>query len=202
MKDLVLVGSGGHAKVVVSTARAAGRTIAAILDVDPGRHGTEVLGIAVTGDLELAGRYGECEFLLAFGSNDGRRRLSEHLGVSWGTLVHPSTVIDGSVEIQDGSVVMAGAIIQPGTVVGRQAIVNTGCTIDHDCRLKDFSHVAPGCHLSGSVSVGTGTLIGVGSCARPGVSVGDWSIVGAGSVIVSDLPGGRTCYGNPARAVE
>lgn len=198
---VVVLGAGGHAKVVISTLRAAGYEIEAVFDDDPTKHGSQIMGIPIKGALsEAAGRdykYG----VVAVGDNAVRKAISERIiGFSWLTVVHPHAYVEASVCLGEGTVVFAGAVLQTDTVVGRHAIINTGATIDHDCVLGDFVHTAPGAHLSGDVTVDEGALVGIGSATIPGVHVGAWSVIGAGSVIVSDVDVQSTVVGVPGRA--
>ena len=91
-------------------------------------------------------------------------------------------------------------MIQPDAHLGAHVIVNTGATIDHDCAIGDFAHVAPGVHLSGGATIGEGVLLGIGCCVKPGASVGAWATVGAGAAVVRDVPEGAVALGVPAAA--
>jgi len=84
-------------------------------------------------------------------------------------------------------------------VLGRHVIVNTGATIDHDCIVGDFAHIGPGVHLAGMVKVGAGAFLGIGSVVLPGLAIGEWSMVGAGAVVIRDVPDRVTAYGVPAK---
>ena len=117
-------------------------------------------------------------------------------------MVHPAAWVDLSVELGPGAVVFAGAVIQPRTVVGAHAIVNTAASIDHDCRIGRFAHLAPGVHLAGTVTVGDGAFLGIGTVAIPGVTIGEWTQVGAGAAVVRDLPARVRAVGVPARPLE
>lgn len=195
---LALIGGGGHARVVLATLRTLGVAVAAVLDDDPGRWGTELDGVPVRGPVaENAG--GFRRGVLAVGDNRARRRLANGLELEWATVVHPRAWVDPGARLGPGTVVFAGAVIQPGASLGSHVIVNTAASIDHDCRLGDFVHVAPGCRLAGAVTVGEGALLGVGSVAVPGMEIGAWAVVGAGAAVVSDLPAGCVATGVPAR---
>lgn len=194
--QIAVVGAGGHAKVVVATAQAAGFDVVGIYDDDRLRRGDTLLGVKVRGAVAEAG---EQPAVLGIGENVVRRKLAEDLKCTWVTVVHPQAIVHESVEIGAGTVVFAGAVIQPETVIGRQAIVNTGATIDHDCHIGDYVHVAPGVNLAGSVAVEEGVLMGIGACAIPGISVGAWAIVGAGAAITADVPAHVVARGVPAR---
>ena len=195
-----VLGSGGHARVVVSAMQAAGTTVMGVFDDDPARMGADVDGVPVLG------RLGEhlpldAPLVLAIGSNAVRARLAAALEgqVEWATVVHPTAWVHRTVRLGMGTVVFAGAIVQPGTTIGMHAIVNTGACIDHDGQVGDFVHIAPGCHLAGTVVLGDGVFCGVGTSIVPGVTVGAWTTVGAGGVVVSDLPEKVVAVGVPAR---
>lgn len=198
---MVVLGAGGHGKVVVATLKAAGFIVAGVYDDDPYKWGQQVLGVPVVGSTELLAGGATCPAVLAVGDNRARSEIARRLGqaCTWVTVIHPNAYVHPSVQLGDGTVVFAGAVIQPDAVVGDHCIVNTGATIDHDCVIGSFSHIAPGAHLAGGVRVGVGTLIGVGSALIPGVSVGDWSVVGAGAVVIRDVQDKTTVVGVPAR---
>jgi len=199
-----IAGGGGHAKVVIETARATGRVLpVGVLDDDPSRAGLEVLGVPVRGTLDptAVARLGVTRMVLAIGDNRAREQLAARLDglVRWVTLVHPAAVVAASARLGEGTVVFAGAVIQPDAVLGEHVIVNTGASIDHDCVVGAMAHIGPGARLAGTVSVGRGALLGIGSCAIPGCRIGDWVTVGAGGVVVGELPAGVVARGVPAR---
>lgn len=197
---VVVLGAGGHAKVVISTLQAMGCTILAALDDNQARWGTEILGVPIQGPMEKLTAMSNVVGVIAIGDNADRRRIAGHFDqVEWATVVHPRAYVHPAVDLGAGTVVLAGAIIQPDVVIGEHAIINTGATVDHDCRLGAFAHVAPGVHLAGGVTVGEGVLLGVGSCVIPGRTVGEWTRVGAGGAVVHDLPAHVTAVGVPAR---
>jgi sugar O-acyltransferase (sialic acid O-acetyltransferase NeuD family) len=195
---IALLGAGGHAKVVIGALQAVGYTDLAVYDDDPRRTDTTVLGAPVLGRIEEAVRSVCAGALLCIGSNTVRHRLGA-LPLPWMTLVHPRAWVHDSVVLEPGCVVFAGAIIQPDARIGAHAIVNTSASVDHDCVLGDYSQVTPGVHLGGNVVLGEGAFLGVGAMAKPGVRIGAWSVVGAGAVVVSDLPERVLAVGVPAR---
>jgi len=201
-RTAAVLGAGGHGKVVIATLRAAGWEVASAWDDAEARWGEEVLGVPIRGPLERAGEAGAEGYVLALGSNRQRRRLAEALDLPWVSAVHPAAVVHPSVALGPGTVVFAGVVIQPDSGVGRHAIVNTAASVDHDCRLGDFVHVAPGVRLAGGVTVGEGGLLGIGSSVLPGLAVGAWATVGAGAAVVRKVPDGATVAGVPARLLE
>ncbi|AWN23741.1 transferase [Deinococcus irradiatisoli] len=199
MSGILIVGAGGHAKVVLSTLLASNYHVEGCLDEQPSRWGTSVLGYPVLGGLELLERP-DRRAVLAIGNNQARRTLSERYpAVEWVSAVHPQAVVDASVVIGVGSVVFAGAVVQADTTIGNHVIVNTAATVDHDCVLEDYVHVAPGTHLAGQVRLEQGAFLGIGSVATPGITVGEWTTVGAGGVVIRDLLPHSVAVGVPAR---
>lgn len=199
--SVIVIGAGGHGKVVVSTLLAAGIDVAGIFDDDERKWGLEILGVPVGGPVVKAEGH-DLLAVLGIGSNGARKHLADTLGMGWATAVHPQAWIHPSVRLGEGSVVFAGAVIQPDAKVGKHVIVNTGALIDHDCEVGDFAHVAPGTQMAGQVTLEEGAFLGIGSSAIPGVRVGAWATVGAGAAVVDDLPGGVTAVGVPARVLE
>ena len=197
---LLVVGAGGHAKVVIDAAEAAGFEIAGVIGTDT--DAPEILGHAVSrdgGDVLADG------FIVAIGDNATRARyFAEYRasGLAPASVVHPSIILGSDVEIGAGTFIAAGVVINTGTRIAEDCILNTGCTVDHDCIIGAHAHIGPQVALCGGVALGEGVLLGVGSCASPRASVGEWSIVGAGAAIVGELPSHSVCVGVPARVVR
>lgn len=200
-RPLHVIGAGGHAKVVIATARAAGFSVRAVYDDQEATWGGTVLGVPIVGSTAmLAGLDPEHEAVVAVGSNSARRKLSEQqIDRRWATVVHPSAQLHDSVVLGEGTVVFANVAIQPDARLGRHVIVNTSASVDHDCQLGDFVHVAPGARLAGNVAVEDGCFLGIGVAVIPGRRIGAWTTVGAGAVVVSDLGDHLIAIGVPAR---
>lgn len=144
------------------------------------------------------------QVVIAVGDNAAREDVSVKLRNSgkhliFPTVSHPSAIISRRSSFGMGSMLCAGSISIAGTVAGTFCIINTSATVDHDCKLGDFVHIAPGVNLCGNVHVGDRTLVGVGSVVRPDITIGSDTIIGAGSVVVSDIPSGVVAYGNPCQ---
>jgi sugar O-acyltransferase (sialic acid O-acetyltransferase NeuD family) len=195
----VIVGAGGHAKVVIDAMLCGGtpREAIGVRDGNAARAGGELLGFAIaTPELPQGTRDA---LHIAIGNNGVRARLHEKAARSaFVTVVHPAATVAHSATLGAGSFVAAGAIVGPAAQTGKSVIVNHGAVIDHDCSVGDFSHVAPNATLGGCVTVGLRVLIGAGAVVLPGVSVGDDAIVGAGAVVLGDIGAGETWAGNPA----
>lgn len=198
--SLNIFGVGGHSKVVINAAKLAGITISNLFDDNPMTHNTELCGIKVIGSIvdSIGGNA-----IIAIGDNKIRRKISSiFTQQNWQTVIHPSAIISTDVLIGEGSVIMAGAIIQPGTIIGKHCIINTGTCIDHDCVIGDFVHIAPNCSLAGGVSVSEGAFIGIGTSIIPNKTIGKWTTVGAGSVIIDNQPDMCTTFGIPAKPLK
>ena len=206
--EIVLVGGGGHCKVVISIIKKLDTfNITGISDLKE-NLGKEVLGIMTkyTDDqLEELHDKGIKYALVTLGSvgnPDNRIRLFEMLkqiGFEIPVIISKNAIVDESVEMDEGTVIMPGVIINPGTKIGKNCIINTGAIIDHDCMIGDHVHIAPGVTLSGSVKIGTGSHIGTGASAIHGIEIGSRVIVGAGSVVVNTIQDNKKVMGVPAR---
>lgn len=203
---VVIIGGGGHAKVVIEALRAAGFPPPLGI-LDPRPPAPEVLGVSVLGGNELLGRLreeGACDAVVALGDNRLRQEMGGRLaalGFRLPPVLHPASYRSPTAEVMKGAVVMARACLGTDALVGPLAIVNTGAVVEHDNRLGPAAHVAPGCALAGSVVVGDRALVGVGSSVRPGIVIGADAVVGAGSAVVQDVPPGARVGGAPARVL-
>ena len=204
---MIVIGGGGHAKVVINALRESGIKILGLCDVDRSKDASTVLSVPVLGDDSIIDRFDKDEVDLAMGigstgRSDARRALFEtYRGADYRfvTVRDRSSVIAADVILDEGAQVLAGAVIQPATHVGANAIINTRASVDHDCIVGDHAHVAPGATLCGGVQVGEGAHIGAGAVVVQNVSVGANSVVGAGSVVLADVDEGQTVLGAPAR---
>jgi UDP-perosamine 4-acetyltransferase len=205
---VIVIGGGGHAKVLVSTLLLCRRKILGFVDLNP--TAPPLLGVRCLGSDEAVGVHapGDVQLVNGVGSASSTTIHKDvydrfiRQGYCFATVIHPSAVVASEVQIEDGVQVMAGAMLQPGSRVGANAIVNTGAVIDHDCVVGAHVHIAPRAVLSGGVRVNTGALIGTGACIIPGVSVGAGSVVGAGAAVIRDVPSGVTTVGVPAKAIH
>ncbi|MDA7980862.1 MAG: acetyltransferase, partial [Pirellulales bacterium] len=180
-KQVLLVGAGGHAKVLISLLRDLGFQVVAAYDDDEAAWGTSILDVSVTGPIDRLSDQRQIPALIAIGNNTVRQTISSRFEIEWLTVVHPRAHVDSSAELGAGTVVMAGAVVQPLAQLGQHVIVNTGASVDHDCLLGDFVHVAPGARVTGYGQLGNGVLLGTGAVAIPGIQIGEWTTVGAGA---------------------
>jgi sugar O-acyltransferase (sialic acid O-acetyltransferase NeuD family) len=201
---LVLLGAGGHAKVLQAAARACGRHILGVCDPQLARNGdTSWQGAPVLGDDDalMALDVTRIELLLGIGPLVGtnsrmvlHRRLAQS-GFRFARLVHPSAWVADDAILAEGVQVMAGAVIQPGCTIGKHCVVNTGATVDHDCVLGDDVHVAPGATICGGARIGDGAFIAAGAVIGPGIALGSGAVIGAGAVVLDDVSAGSRVFG-------
>lgn len=204
---VIVLGAGGHAKVLIEALLQSGKVITGIVDPDPTLLGAEISGVPVLGGDEAVSAFPSSEIQLVNGLGSvglpfKRQQLFERfkgLGYIFATVVHPSAVIASDVVPGEGAQIMAGAVIQPGSSIGINSIINTRASVDHDCIIGDHVHIAPGVTLSGGVSVETGSHIGTGATVIQGVSVGRGCLVAAGAVVTKVLVEGAKVRGVPAR---
>jgi sugar O-acyltransferase (sialic acid O-acetyltransferase NeuD family) len=204
---LWILGSGGHAKVVIETVRKEGcHEISGILDGKLGRRDQLLRGIPILGEVHRddIARHQVRQAVIAIGDNRARERIARDLNelVAWRSVSDPSALLNAENEPGDGTVVLAGVLVQPDSRIARHVILNTACTVDHDCAIGDFVHIGPGCQIGGGVEIGEGTQLGFGASVAPGCRIGKWSIIGAGSVVVDDIPDNSVAIGVPARLVK
>ncbi len=205
---VVLLGGGGHARVVGECLRLIGLPVAGVCDDDATpAAGEPPLSLARLGPLMLLaddpGFLSGRSWILAVGDLGLRRRLLDGIGQTGEAeaVVHPSARVSPSCAIGSGSWIGPGAITHTACAIGEHAIVNSGAIVEHDCRVGENVHLAPGSVIGGGVRIGRDTLIGLGARVMPGVSIGAGCVVGAGAAVTSDLPDGVTAVGVPAQVL-
>ena len=203
--EVVIIGGGGHAKVVVDVLRQSSRMCPRVCVAKRGEDGKSVLGVPVICDetiFEHLLRTGINKAFVAVGSNRLRVRLIETTRDAGFDMI---SVVSHRAYVADGSRVGSGALIMPGAVVGADAvlgdgvIVNTGASVDHDNQIDDGCHIAPGATLAGCVQLESEVFVGAGATIIPNIKIGHGSVIGAGAVVVKDIPANAVAYGNPAR---
>lgn len=201
---LLIIGASGHGKVIADIALQMNRfQKIAFLDDNPGIN--NIMGIEVIGTTDIVSKLiDEYEIIVGIGNNITRKKIHETLetlGASIPVLIHPNAVIGEEVDLGRGTVVMAGAVINCCTHIGKGCIINTGSTVDHDNYIEDFVHLSPGVHLAGTVKVGQGSWLGIGSLVSNNLSITSGSIVGAGAVVVKGITEPGVYVGAPVRRI-
>lgn len=210
-RPLLLIGAGGHARVVLDALVCSGvGQVVGILDNDTSLYGGFVQDVPVLGGDEKLIEFppGDVDLVMGvagFGDNPRRWRLLEKLrglGYHLCTVIHPSAVIAASASYAEGAQLLAGSIVNPGARIGRDAIVNSGALVEHDDSVGAGAHLAPRVALGGGVTVGERAQIGLGAVVLHGLTVGDGAIVGAGAVVTHDVEPHTVVMGVPARYVK
>lgn len=208
-QDIVVLGAGGHAKVVAQSLRRSGgwHIVGFIDEHDPARAGEAFCGAAVLGGrAALAGlrEQGVSAVAIAFGDNRARLALDAALAAQgWQrpAIVDPTAQVADDVRLGPGCYVAAGAIVEPGSSLGRQVIVNSAAVVCHDAVIGEGVHLCPASCLGGHVQVGPRSWIGIGSVLRDRVCIGADVVIGAGSLVLGDVPHGVVAYGHPAQVI-
>jgi sugar O-acyltransferase (sialic acid O-acetyltransferase NeuD family) len=209
MQGFVIIGGGGHAKVLISLLHKLASPVLGYVDDDD--RGAILGAIRLGGDAalaELLAAHTSCSVAMGVGKVDAstlRSRLlvdAAALGFRVPSIVSPDAVVNEEVRLGDGTVVFDGSCVNSGVVVGPLGILNTNSTVEHDCRLGENVHVGPGATLSGGVTVGEHTMIGAGATVIHGVAICAGCLVGAGAVVVEDVTESGVYTGVPARRVR
>lgn len=207
-QPVIILGSGGHAKVLVDILRELTIPILGYTDI-PLHVSRLHSSITYLGDDDQINSYDANEVILvnglgAAGLPLARKRIYDQFaaaGYTYMTVIHPSAIISSTAVIKQGVQIMAGVVIQTGSIIGDNAIINTNSTIDHDSVIHSHTHIAPGATICGDVKIGTSSFIGAGATIIQGIKIGNASVVGAGSVVVGTVSDGCVAYGVPAKEV-
>lgn len=202
----MIIGAGGHAKVLLDALRCErGAAFGCqLVDDDVSLSGKKSMGLNISVPIASALHHSRA-FHVAIGNNAIRERVAQDClkaGMTYETVKHPRAICAGSASISSGCFVAAGAVVSAEARIAEGCIINHGAVVDHDCVLDSFCHVAPNATLGGGVRLGKRVLIGSGANILPGVSIADDCIVGAGAVVLHDLPSGNTYAGVPANRIS
>ncbi len=201
-KDVIIIGAGGHAKVIADIVRKSGDNLVGFLD-DSKQAGSDFFDGFILGKTDTYGEYAEKEFIIAIGNNIIRQRIAEQMqGVTFYTAIHPTAVIAEGVTVGEGSCVMANAVVNADATIGKHCIVNTAAVVEHDNVLSDYVHISPVAALAGTVTVGERTHIGIGAKVKNNTDICANVVVGAGAVVVTNITEEGTYIGVPARKVK
>lgn len=204
--ELVIIGEGGHSKVIRDIIHAKRYRLRAILDdkYDELLLNDDVYRGPISSALGLLNHIENLKFIVAIGNNQIRQSIVSRLGLNsdkYISLIHDTAVVSSSAYIGQGTVVMANTIINADAFVGHHTIINSGAIIEHDNNIGNYVHVAPKATLTGAVRVGEGAMIGAGANIIPGKHIGEWAIIGAGATVISDISPNSTAVGTPAKII-
>ena len=208
MDSILVIGGGGHAKVLISVLKKLGFEVKGYTDRQD--KGT-ILGIPYLGkDDILRGKIGTAprpKVAMGIGKvgivglRAELQKEFEALGWEFPPILSPTATINEEVQVGFGTVVFDHVVINPGTFIGNTCIINTSCTVEHDCNIGHNVHIAPGATLSGGVKVGDNCLIGTGANVIQSISICADCLIGSGATVVSDIEVPGTYVGSPARMI-
>jgi sugar O-acyltransferase (sialic acid O-acetyltransferase NeuD family) len=212
MQKVVILGAGGFAREVLDIFMAQNAVspqyeILGFIDENPDHWNIMLNGYPVLGGFDWFDTQDKADIrvICGVGNPAVRRKLvqkASNLGLHFCSVIHPTAVLTPFVELGEGVVVTAGCIFTNRIKVGNHVHVNLDCTIGHDVIIEDFCTIAPGVHVSGNVRIKTGCDIGTGTVIIQGITIGEWSIVGAGAVVTKDIPANTTAVGIPAKVIK
>ena len=199
-KQLIILGASGHGKVVADIAVHNKYNTIIFLDDNE--------SVKTCGKYPVMGKTSEVEkfdgdVIVAVGNAKLREKLQRKVPFHrLTTLVHPNAIVEDSVQIGKGSVVMAGTVLNAGTLIGKGCIINTASSIDHDCVIGDFVHVAVGAHIAGNVTVGDRSWVGAGVIVSNNINICSECMIGAGAVVIENIKEAGTYIGVPAKNIK
>ncbi len=203
-EKLLIIGAGGHGKVIADIALKMNkwRNIAFL---DDNENVGSVMGLEVLGTSNTLINYiDHYQIFIGIGDNMTRQKIHmmlEAAGANIPTLIHPNSTIGNEVYIGNGTAIMAGTVINCCTKIGKGCIINTGSKIDHDNHIEDFVHISPGAQLAGTVKVGKGTWLGIGSVVINNVNITANCKIGAAGLVLRDITEHGTYVGIPVRRI-
>jgi sugar O-acyltransferase (sialic acid O-acetyltransferase NeuD family) len=193
---LVIIGAGGGAKMCIDLLRNSNEYLVVGLLDDNVELGKKVLDIPVIGNIQCAKQLLEFkiyDFIIAFGVLENRIKRFElykslkELGCRFPNIIHPNSIIENSVELGEGNVILAGANIGSSAKLGNLNYVNNNALISHDCILMDNIHIAPGAVLASSIKIESHVLIGMNSTIYYGLTIGESSTILNGLIINNNI---------------
>ena len=206
-RSAIILGTGGHARVVLATAQAQGYQVLGLVDIKEHPQESKIDNVNILGLEAEIFKYKPQEVVLlngigSVGDNRARKQAYlkfKNLGYEFPALIHPNSIIEKHVQLVAGVQVMAGAIIQVGSLIGENSIINTGAIVEHDCELQGHNHIAPGAVVCGGCMVGQDVHIGARATMIQGLKIAPGAIVGAGAVVINDISNAGVFVGVPAK---
>ncbi|WP_342562668.1 acetyltransferase [Paenibacillus sp. FSL R7-0345] len=205
---VVVFGSGGHAKVAMEILQITGYEVVGFLDDDLNRHGDIIKDLPVVGgreQLDSLKDAGVTGVFIGIGNNKVRKDIADYLKdepFECVNAIHPKANIYDSAKLGKGLFIAPGVVVGVDSVINDYSIINSGATIGHDTVVCHGADICPGVNIAGNVTVGEYTQVGIGSRVIQGLSLGENSIIGAGSIVVRDIPSNVVAFGNPARVTR
>ena len=202
-KKVIIIGAGGHAKVIADIIEKSGDEVVGFLDDNKENGATVIKNYKVIGGsnnrFAMAITKENVEFVIAIGDNQKRKEISNSPNLKFYTAIHPSAQIGLDVRIEEGTVIMANSCINSSAKIGKHCIINTGAIIEHDNIIEAYVHISPNATLGGTVKIGESTHVGIGSIVKNNITICKNCTIGAGAVVVKNILEEGTYVGVPAR---
>ncbi len=206
-KDLLIIGAGGHGRNVAGVMEDMANewNLLGYLDDDPLKQGKEINGIPVLGKVDDVGKYPDCYFITILGTPLNwfiKKRLVEHLKIGidrYATIIHPEARVSKNSTIGRDTVIMPGANIMANAEIGNHVSIKSNTYVGHDTQIGDYVGIANSTSIAGRVRIEEGVYIGANSSIKEDLTIGQWSLVGIGAVVVKNIPPYEIWAGNPAR---
>ena len=203
MQNVIIIGAGGHAKVIADIIQKCGDSVYGFLD-----DNIEI-GTCIIGYYKVIGKISDCnkfknevdnlKFIIGIGNNNIRKQIAEKYDLDYYTAIHPTACIGMEVSICKGTVIMPHACINASAKIGKHCIINTNALTEHDNKISDYVHISPNAALAGAVSIGEGTQIGINATVKNNINIAENCIIGAGAVVVKDIKESGIYIGVPAK---
>lgn len=212
MKNLIIIGASGFGREVAWLVERINQknptwNLLGFIDDNDDIRDNIINGYKVLGRTDSIDIYEDTYFVCAVGASKTRERIIDKIiaiksDIKFATLIDPSVELSELVKIGEGSIICAHTILTVNIEIGSHVIINLDCTIGHDAVLKDYVTLYPSVNVSGATVIGHCSELGTGMQIIQGKAVGDYSIVGAGAVVVKDIPDYCTAVGSPARPIK
>ncbi|MFL9546251.1 acetyltransferase [Acinetobacter baumannii] len=206
MKDLIIIGAGGHGKETVWLAKRCGRSIRGFLDNTPEKQGSYISDIPVLGTLDQCTQFEDCEFIVAIGSPRARKKIVESFfyktNLPFATLIDPTAIVGENICIQEGVMICAGSILTIDIQIGNHCIINTNVVLSHGVTIGDYVTVAPNASISGDVHLESLVEIGANASVKEKTLIQSGAMIGMGSVVTKNVLANQVLVGNPAKFLK